>query len=153
MTVRLLALLFVQTYPATNPTFFEHFIALLRTHSASATVSSSPPPLNPQTSDFVLRLLHEISTEISDAHLRLNRPHGRLAKDTELRDAVREKDAAVIASTIWEIIAESLEGVDQDDPSNGTLGLKGKSAREACEMAVRVAGDYVCECRAKTARA
>ncbi|KAM0787298.1 hypothetical protein ACM66B_007074 [Microbotryomycetes sp. NB124-2] len=137
---RLLTLVFLQTYPVATPQFFKHFLALLRSYSG--TTSSASDALNPQTTDLFLRLLHEVATEISDAHLRLNKPHARLQKDTELRDAVRDHDAPEIAGSIWSIIAESLDGIARAD-ENGKVGLIGKTAREICEMAVRVAGDYV----------
>lgn len=63
---------------------------------------------------------------------------------------MRERDAPGIAEAVWGIIAEALEGVeapDQHPPQGETkaVGLKGKTARDVAEMAVRVAGDYVCE--------
>lgn len=89
--------------------------------------------------------MHEVSLEISDVHLRLNKTSQRLNKDTELRDAVRERDAPAIAEAIWAIISEALEGMDQpDQPASAPkAGLKGKSARDVAELAVRAAGDYV----------
>lgn len=114
--------------------------------------STSTAPLNPQTTDLLLRLLHEVSLEISDAQLRLNKPSGRLQRDSLLRDAVREQDAPAIARSIWEIITEALDGLGQTDASNARLGLKGKTAREVAEMAIKVAGDYVCEANGRRAR-
>ncbi|GAA6024202.1 hypothetical protein JCM11491_001283 [Sporobolomyces phaffii] len=141
-SVNLAAQVFVYTYPAIAPSFLSSFLSLLRTYPPS-TSTSSPPPLNPQTTDLLLRLLHEISLEIGDAQLRLNKPAARLAKDTELRDAIRERDAASVAGVVWEIIAEAVEGVDREQPGDGKVGLSGKTAREIGEMAVKVAGDYV----------
>ena len=148
-TIHLVTLVFAQTYPLTSPQFFDTFIALLRQYSPStilpvASSSTSPPspPLNPQTTDLFLRLLHEISTEISDALTRLNKMPARAARDGQLRDAVRARHAGVIASTIWEILAEALEGVDS--PESGKIGLRGNVAREIAEMTMRVVGDYVC---------
>jgi len=70
-----------------------------------------------------------------------------LAKDTELRDAIRERDAPAVAGAVWEIIAEAVDGVERNDQQGdqGKIGLTGKTARDIGEMAVRVAGDYVCE--------
>lgn len=142
--VNLAAQIFVHTYPAITPSFLSFFLALTRTYPPSAS-TSSPPPLNPQTTDLLLRLLHEISLEIGDAQLRLNKPAARLAKDTELRDAIRERDAAAVAGAVWEIIAEAVDGVDREQQGDGKVGLTGKTARDIGEMAVRVAGDYVCK--------
>lgn len=150
------ASLFVYTYPALSPTFFSSVLGLLRTYppnypstSTAANGSVAAVPLNPQTTDLFLRILHEVSLEISDAQLRLNKTPQRLSKDTELRDAIRENDAAAIAETTWGIIGEAVAGVDLPDEAGdaGRVGLKGKTAREIAEMAVRVAGDYVCESR------
>lgn len=76
--------------------------------------------------------------------LRLNKTALRLTKDAELRDSVRGTDAVGIAQTVWDILAESLDGVARE--SDGGRGLKGKEAREIAEMAVMVVGDYVCMC-------
>ncbi|BGP35706.1 pre-tRNA nuclear export protein [Rhodotorula toruloides] len=146
--VHLAAAIFVHAYPAVSPAFFTTLLAYTRSYPSSVPVpstSSGTPPLNPQTADLFLRILHEVSLEISDAHLRLNKTSQRLNKDTELRDAVRERDAPAIAEAIWAIISEALEGMDQPDQSASTpkVGLKGKSAREVAELAVRAAGDYV----------
>lgn len=141
--VNLAAQLFVYTYPVIAPNFLSSMLSLLRTYPPS-TSTSSPPPLNPQTTDLLLRLLHEISLEIGDAQLRLNKPGARLAKDTELRDAIRERDAPAVAGAVWEIIQEAVDGVERDQQGDGKIGLTGKIARDIGEMAVRVAGDYVC---------
>ncbi|SCV74530.1 BQ2448_7559 [Microbotryum intermedium] len=147
-SVHLITILFVHTYPQQFSSFFSTFLNLLRLYSPShQPAPTTPPPLNPMTTDLLLRLLHDVSDEISDAQLRLNKLPHRLAKDTELRDAVREHDAPAIASSIWEIISESLDGISTPSSSSTTLddlvGLKGKRARDILEMAMRVVGDYV----------
>ncbi|GAA5993120.1 hypothetical protein JCM11641_003823 [Rhodosporidiobolus odoratus] len=142
-TVHLLASLFIHTYPLLTPTFFTDFLSLVRQHPPSSPLSATVPvPLNPNTTDIFLRLLNEISLEISDAHLRLNKTPQRLNKDTELRDAVRERDAVALAGAIWEIVGESLEGSLVERGEEGVM--KGKRAREVAEWAVKVAGGYVC---------
>ncbi|GAA5891828.1 hypothetical protein JCM6882_007375 [Rhodosporidiobolus microsporus] len=141
-TVHLLASLFVYTYPSLAPSLFSDFLALAREHPPTSPLAGSPTPtFNPATTDLLLRLLHEISLEISDAHLRLNKTPQRLTKDTELRDAVRERDATAIAGAVWEIIGQALEGAVVEAGAEGEL--KGQKAREVAEMAVKVAGDYV----------
>ncbi|GAA5859251.1 hypothetical protein JCM8547_008938 [Rhodosporidiobolus lusitaniae] len=141
-TVHLLAQLFLYTYPVLTPTFFSSFLTLARTPSPSSpSASSASPSFNPQTTDLFLRLLHEVSLEISDAHLRLNKSSLRLTKDTELRDAVRERDATAISQAVWEVIGQALDGVQV--PDGGAGEMKGQKAREIAEMAVKVAGDYV----------
>jgi len=66
-----------------------------------------------------------------------------MAKDGELRDAIRVHDAPQIAAAVYDITKEALDGLEL--PEDGTkVGLKGKVAREVAEMAVRVVADYVC---------
>jgi exportin-T len=139
-------LLFLQLYPVSSPQFLTNFIALARVYPTSIqSTLPSPAPLNPQTTDLILRLLHEVATEISDAQLRLNKPGASLARDSELRDAVRIRDAAGISAVIWEIIAESLDGLNSPEVPGNKVGLKGQAAKELAEISIRVIGDYVCE--------
>lgn len=150
--MRLATLVFVQVYPLSTPHFLTTFISLLRQYPAAiepSLASSSPRPLNPQTTDLLLRLLHEVATEISDAQLRLNKPGAKLAQDAILRDAVRERDAPSIAAAIWDIVGEALDGLNSPDLLRGEakVGLKGNTAKEMAEMSIRVIGDYVCTCR------
>ena len=130
-TVKLLTLLFFHSYPTTSPTFFTTFLGLLR--------PSPSAPLNPHTTDFLLRLLHEVSTEISDAQLRLNKSVLRLNKDADLRDAVRARDAVAIAGAVWEVLGVAIEGLGSEGE-----GIKGERAREIAMMGIKVIGDYVC---------
>ena len=136
---RTLFLLFLQTYRTTWTDFFTGFISLLREHP---TQNSS---LNAQTTDLYLRVLHEISTELSDTSLRLNKPYARLNKDAEMRDAVREQDAISIAGSVFSILAESLQGLANPPlaSSNDRYSVSGKVAENIIELTVRVVGDYV----------
>ena len=43
----------------------------------------------------------------------MNKPVVRLTRDSELRDAVREADAPKLAEALWEIVTESLDGIDK----------------------------------------
>lgn len=145
-SLRAVTLLFIQVYPVSTPQFLTDFIALARVYPSSIqSTLPSPAPLNPQTTDLILRLLHEVATEISDAQLRLNKPGSSLARDSELRDAVRIRDAVGIAAVIWEIIAESLDGLNLSETAGHKVGLKGQTAKQLAEIAIRVIGDYVCE--------
>lgn len=55
---------------------------------------------------------------------------------------MRARHAGIIATVIWDILAEALEGLDAVE--TGKVGLRGNVAREIAEMAMRVVGDYVC---------
>ncbi|KAH8916215.1 hypothetical protein BT69DRAFT_1314090 [Atractiella rhizophila] len=92
----------MRTYTTTFPDFFTVFIAQIRSSSNSA--PSTPharggQSLNPRLIDLLLRILHEIAMELSDAILRGNKSQERLAIDAALRDNVRAKDAPLIAKT------------------------------------------------------
>lgn len=143
--MHLATLVFTHVYPSAAPEFLSSFLALARSYPPSvATPSTSQLPLNPAPTDLLLRLLHEVASEISDINLRLNKTPQQMAKDAELRDAIRQRDAPAIAAMIWEVITEALDGLAL--PEDGTkVGLKGKTARDTAEMAVRVVADYVCE--------
>lgn len=132
--VHTLFLVFMQTYTSSWTDFFDAFISLLPNN---ATASTSEDPYNPKTTDLFLRLLHEISTEISDTTLRLNKAHARLTRDTELRDAVRAKDARSIVEQTSRILQYALSRTET--PSSN---LSSKQAAEIAEMAMRVLADH-----------
>lgn len=143
--VHTLFLLFMQTYTSTWPSFFTSFIDLLP--AASPSSSSSSPGYNPRTTDLLLRLLHEISVEVSDTTLRLNKAHSRLVRDTELRDAVRAKDAPVIADQVGKILAFALQKMQQqgNNPSSASTSpdeITQRQAGELASMAIGVMADY-----------
>ncbi|KAH8914233.1 Xpo1-domain-containing protein, partial [Atractiella rhizophila] len=129
--------LFMRTYTTTFPDFFTVFIAQIRSSSNSA--PSTPharggQSLNPRLIDLLLRILHEIAMELSDAILRGNKSQERLAIDAALRDNVRAKDAPLIAKTLWEIVTEYLTRISI---------ARNAKAEEMLEMVVRVVADYV----------
>ncbi|CAH7686777.1 armadillo-type protein [Phakopsora pachyrhizi] len=139
--VQTIFLLFFQSYPNNWPDFFASLSDLIRKHP-TAHSSSDKIDFNPRTTDLYLRLLHEISAELSDALLRLNKPQNRLLRDSELRDAVRENSAARIAEETFAIVAESLRGLSENE-TQGRVGLRGQVARDCLEMGIRVVEDYV----------
>lgn len=124
----------MQTYTSTSQDFFQSFFQLL------PATNSSTEQYNAKAADLMLRLLHELSTEISDTTLRLNKAHARLLRDTELRDAVRGKDAAGIADHVIRLLAFALQRIDQPSSS-----LTSPRAVELAEMSLRVLADYACE--------
>lgn len=136
--VHTLFLVFMRTYTSTWPDFFSSFVSLLPSSSSG----SSSDPYNPQTTDLLLRLLHEVSVEISDTTLRLNKAHARLTRDTELRDAFRVKDAAIIADAVQKILEYAVSRTKS--PSQAVQHAK---AVELAEMSMRVLADYACESR------
>lgn len=122
----------MQTYTTTWPDFFQAFFQMLPS-------SNSSEAFNVKTTDLVLRLLHETSTEISDSTLRLNKAHNRLTRDTELRDAIRVKDAAIIASEVVRILVYAMQRIDS--PSSE---ITSQQAVDLAEMSMRVLADFAC---------
>jgi exportin-T len=122
----------MQTYTSTWPDFFEAFFSLLPSNTSSEA-------FNVKTTDLVLRLLHETSTEISDSTLRLNKAHNRLNRDTELRDAIRVKDAAIIANQVVGILVYAMQHID-----NPSSQISSQQAVDLAEMAMRVLADFAC---------
>ncbi|PLW04371.1 hypothetical protein PCASD_26515, partial [Puccinia coronata f. sp. avenae] len=95
--------------------------------------------IQPITTDLYLRLLHEISSEVSDALLRINKPHNRLNKDSELRDAIRLHDAPNIARETLTIMSESIQAIlNQQRSSDDRIKL----AQDTLEMSLKVIEDY-----------
>lgn len=129
--VHTLFLLFMQTYMTTWPDFFQAFFQLL------PATNSSTEAFNAKTTDLLLRLLHETSTEISDSTLRLNKAPDRLQRDTVLRDAVRAKDAAAIADQVIRILTYAIGRIDSP-----TSQISSRQAVDLAEMAMRVLADY-----------
>lgn len=127
-----LSLLLVQTYSLPPPyTLLSTLLALTRGSDAS---------LNPTSTDLVLRILHDLSLTLgSDVTLRAVRSRERLARDGAVRDEIRTHNAPAVAEAVWGIVEESMGRV-------GTGVWPGKMAEEITELAVRVVGDYVCEC-------
>lgn len=123
----------MQTYITSWPDFFQTFFAIL------PTTNSSTEPFNPKATDLFLRLLHDISTEISDTTLRLNKGHKRLTRDTELRDAVRARDAANVIDHTIRILSHAVQRIGQPSTQLSTA-----QAVELAEMAMRVLADYAC---------
>lgn len=135
--VHTLFLLFMQTYTSTWPDFFQAFFQLIPSPTSS---SAEPYNPNPKTTDLLLRLLHEVSMEISDRELRLNKAHARLNRDTDLRDAVRAKDARLIATQTIQILIYVVEKID-----NPSAKLSSAQALSLAEMSMRVLADYACK--------
>ena len=125
-------LLFMQTYMSTWPDFFTSFFSLLPSNTSS-------DAFNVKTTDLILRLLHETSTEISDSTLRLNKAHNRLNRDTDLRDAIRVKDAAIIANQVVAILVYAMQHIDS--PSSQ---ITSQQAIDLAEMSMRVLADFAC---------
>jgi exportin-T len=100
---------------------------------------------------MVLRLLHEVSITLgSDATLRAFRSRERIARDTAVRDEIRQSHSVDIASSVWKVIEDGLQRVEQmraqgglsnGQSLNGQTWTLAKSIEVTCE-ATTVIGDY-----------
>ncbi|KAG8733054.1 pre-tRNA nuclear export protein [Ceratobasidium sp. 423] len=137
-----LALLFLCTYPDQWPTFFTSISPLLHTSPGSAS-----PTLNPHVTTFFLRLLLEISGEIHDQTIKSARSFvaSRHARDTNIRDAIRAKDAVGVNAEVIRILEEvvtMLEAVRAGGaPVSESLGQT--QLVELVELAVKAFASYV----------
>ncbi|KAF8604237.1 KapM protein [Ceratobasidium sp. AG-I] len=137
-----LALLFLCTYPDQWPTFFTSISPLLHMSPGATT-----PTLNSHVTTFFLRLLLEISGEIHDQTIKSARTFAasRHARDANVRDAVREKDASGVNATVVGVIVEvstRLEAIR----AGGALasdGLGETQLVELVELAVKAFASYV----------
>ncbi|CAE6379710.1 unnamed protein product [Rhizoctonia solani] len=137
-----LALLFLCTYPDQWPTFFTSISPLLH-----ASPGSSSPTLNPHVTTFFLRLLLEISGEIHDQTIKSARTFvaSRHTRDTNIRDAIRAKDAVGVNAEVIRVLEEAitmLEAVRAGGaPVSETLGQA--QLIELVELAIRAFASYV----------
>ncbi|CEL55488.1 Exportin-T OS=Laccaria bicolor (strain S238N-H82 / ATCC MYA-4686) GN=LOS1 PE=3 SV=1 [Rhizoctonia solani AG-1 IB] len=137
-----LALLFLCTYPDQWPTFFTSISPLLH-----ASPGSSSTTLNPHVTTFFLRLLLEISGEIHDQTIKSARTFvaSRHTRDTNIRDAIRAKDAVGVNAEVTRVLEETiamLEGVRAGGaPVSETIGQA--QLIELIELAIRAFASYV----------
>lgn len=146
-----LALLFLCTYPDQWPTFFTSISPLLHTSPGSST-----PTLNPHVTTFFLRLLLEISGEIHDQTIKSARTFvpSRHARDTNIRDAIRAKDAVGVNAEVIRILEEvttTLEAIRAGGaPISDSLGQL--QLVDLVELSVKAFASYVREYRALACR-
>jgi exportin-T len=132
------------TYPEQWPTFFTSISPLLHASPGSAT-----PTLNPHVTTFFLRLLLEISGEIHDQTIKSARSFvlSRHSRDTNIRDAIRTKDAVGVNSEVIRILEEvttMLEAVRVGGaPISSSLGQT--QLVDLIELAIRAFASYVRE--------
>ncbi|KAI5998619.1 armadillo-type protein [Pisolithus albus] len=100
-----LTLFFLCTYVEQWPTFFSDLFQLIRNGD------SSQPKFNRHVSLLLFHLVVEISGEVADQTLKAARTFNpvRHARDGRVRDAVRERDAALINEAVLTIVADAAE--------------------------------------------
>ena len=137
-----LTLFFLCTYADQWPTFFTDFFALI--HPPESTSSTT---FNPHVSLLLFHLLIEISGEVADQVIKAARPFNptRHARDTRVRDAVRERDAARLNEAVLTIVADGVErmGRLRKDGAGAAAERELDSAVEVVDWGVRTFASYV----------
>ena len=150
---QVLAVLLLQTYNLPPPyTLLPTLLSMLRAHPAASPSqpSTSQLPLNPLTTDLVLRVLHDLSITLgSDVTLRAVRSKERLQRDAVIRDEIRANHASNIAESVWRVVEEGFNrvnlGEQASDPTT-SAGVRSLSFAEAVDLtaaATKIVEDYV----------
>lgn len=137
-----LTLFFLCTYIDKWPTFFTDFFALIHPPE-----STSQTTYNPHVSLLFFHLVLEISGEVADQIIKAARQFTaeRHARDTRVRDAVRERDAARINEAVLTIVADGVDRMAQlrkDGPSPSSE-RELDSAVEVVDWGIRTYASYV----------
>ncbi|GAA94567.1 uncharacterized protein L969DRAFT_94151 [Mixia osmundae IAM 14324] len=151
-SIQTLFVLFYTLYPTVWPNFFDEFLSFMRLPReqegapVASTSANAGAQLNYQGTEYVLRLLKEISSDLSDAHLRLNKPQSRLARDAQLREAVRAQDAPSILSALFTLLEEliTLSSANQANGyTNGHHHIDSDKADHLLRLCLAVIAEYV----------
>ncbi|TBU33297.1 ARM repeat-containing protein [Dichomitus squalens] len=137
-----LTLFFLCTYVDKWPTFFTDFFALIRPAE-----STSQTTYNHHISLLLFHIVLEISGEVADQLIKAARTFNpdRHARDSRVRDAVRERDAARINEAVLTIVADGVERMGRlrkGEPGPSTE-RELDSAIEVVDWGVRTFASYV----------
>ncbi|KAG6331220.1 hypothetical protein ID866_7869 [Astraeus odoratus] len=133
-----LTLFFLCTYVEQWPTFFADLFSLIRDGG------SSQPAFNRHVSLLLFHLITEISGEVADQTLKAARAFTavRHTRDGRVRDAVRERDAAVINEAVLTVVADAAERMALFRKS-GTEKAALDEVVEVVDWGVRTFASYV----------
>jgi exportin-T len=113
----------------------------------SPTESSSQSTFNPHVSLLFFHLVLEISGEVADQLLKAARQHNstRHVRDANVRDAVRERDAARINEAVLTIVAANVDKMTKMRAGDGSSSSHGdmETAEEVVDWGIRTFGSYV----------
>lgn len=150
---QVLSVLLLQTYNLPPPyTLLPTLLSTIRAHPAASPsqASTSQLPLNPLTTDLVLRVLHDLSVTLgSDVTLRAVRSKERLQRDAVIRDEIRANHASNIAESVWRIVEEGFNRVNQGEQADNTgssAGVRSMTFANAVGLtaaATKIIEDYV----------
>ena len=133
-----LTLLFLCTYVNQWPSFFTDIFSLIQTESST---------FNRHISLLFFHLVLEISGEVADQMIKSARTwsEARHIRDSKVRDAVRDRDAARINEAVLTIVAENAERMKRiRETGSGATELE--EAIEIVDWGVRTFGSYVGKC-------
>ncbi|KAH9903044.1 ARM repeat-containing protein [Cubamyces lactineus] len=137
-----LTLFFLCTYIDKWPSFFTDFFALIHPPE-----STSQTTFNPHVSLLLFHIVLEISGEVADQLIKAARQYSaeRQARDSRVRDAVRERDAARINEAVLTIVADGVErmGRLRKDGVAPSSERELDSAIEVVDWGVRTFASYV----------
>ncbi|KAH8092595.1 ARM repeat-containing protein [Cristinia sonorae] len=139
-----LTLFFLCTYLEQWPTFFADLFTLIRPSE-----STSQSTFNPHVSLLFFHIVLEISGEVADQMIKAARTFNpaRHGRDTRVRDAVRERDAAAINEAVLVIVAEAVDRMTKlrkgDMAGTGNSDQELDSAVEVVDYGVRTFASYV----------
>lgn len=144
-----LTLFFLCTYLDQWSTFFTDFFTLIRPPESTSRVT-----YNPHISLLLFHVVLEISGEVADQLIKAARSFSnvRHGRDTRVRDAVRERDAASINEAVLTIVAENVDIMsklrkgDLSPTSQGELD----QAMEVVDWGIRTFASYVGELSQKS---
>lgn len=150
---QVLAVLLLQTYNLPPPyTLLPTLLSMIRAHPAASPAQQSTLqlPINPLTTDLVLRVLHDLSVTLgSDVTLRAVRSKERLQRDAVIRDEIRANHASNIADSVWRIVEEGFNRVNQGEHAsnpNSASGVRSMNFTNAVDLtaaATKIVEDYV----------
>ncbi|KAJ1570901.1 hypothetical protein NDA11_005398 [Ustilago hordei] len=150
---QVLSVLLLQTYNLPPPyTLLPTLLSMFRAHPAASPsqASTSQLPLNPYTTDLILRVLHDLSITLgSDVSLRAVRSKERLQRDAVIRDEIRANHASNIADSLWRVVEQAFTrvnlGQQAADPttSAGVRSMTFAHALDLTAAATKIIQDYV----------
>ncbi|KAI0690003.1 ARM repeat-containing protein [Cytidiella melzeri] len=136
-----LTLLFLATYLDKWQTFFGDIFTLIRPPE-----STSQSTFNTHVSLLFFHLIVEISGEVADQVIKSARTYSsaRHARDTRVRDAVRDRDAAAINEAVLTIVADGVQRMGRlrkgdSSPVERELDI----ATEVVDWGIRTFASYV----------
>ena len=139
-----LTLFFLCSYLEQWPNFFTDFFSLITSPS-----DSSSSGYNPHVSLLLFHLVLEISGEVADQIIKSARSYSaaRQARDTRVRDAVRDRDAAAVNEAVLTIVADGVERMGRLRKGDASpIERELDTVTEVVDWGIRTFASYVGQC-------